>query len=302
MTTVEAIDLSVQFHRAVGLRGIHLHASAGEQIALFGPGGCGKTTLLRVLAGLTPPTSGTVRVQGRIPRAVKTRIGVVLEPISGTSQATPSQVVAKSLSDHDVPGYQRAGRATEALELLGIYAERDVPMRELGGTSRTCTAIAAALAHRPAVLLIDNVTHVLPDALQADLRRFLDDRRAVDGLTVVHATTSSNEAETASCIALMDSGVMLAVATPSELRDRFCDDSLIIEATDPDSIRRTLRGIFNVVLEEEPDGLRVSVPEAVSAVAHLFRHPGEGLRSVFIRRQSMWDIHDVALKRQLRTP
>ncbi len=65
---------------------------------------------------------------------------------------------------------------------------------------------------------------------------------------------------------------------------------VLIEAADPEAVQRTLRGIFDVVMEETPEGLRVSAADAVPIAAYLFRHPAGGFRSVFIRRPTLWDV------------
>jgi len=290
MKTVELLDVSVQIRRQCALRDISLACSEGERIALFGPGGSGKTTLLRLLAGRISPTSGPVRLLQRPPRSVASRIGYAAEA-AGNSLFNASQILAKSLAAHDVPGYQRTARATEALETLGVFEERERPVRELGSTDRSCVSLAAAIAHRPEVLLIDNITSFLPDETQARFWRFVDDRRAAEGLTVIHATTSESEAEAADRVLILDAGRALARGTPRELQDAHGGETLMIEAADPDAIRRTLRGMYDVVLEETARGLRLSVPDAVPAVAHLFRHPSAGFRAVSICRPGMWDVY-----------
>jgi ABC-2 type transport system ATP-binding protein len=292
MKTVELIELSVHYRRVCAVKDITLSASEGERIALFGPGGSGKSTLLRVMAGRVPPTLGSVRVLQRSPRTVKSRIGYASETTAGPSLFSPAQLVAKSLAVNDIPGYQRAARVGEALEMVGLYDDRDRPLRELGYTARLSVSVAAAIAHRPAVLLLDNVTGILQETIQQRIRRYVDDRRAVEGMTVIHATTLAEEAEAADRVVLLDSGCVIIDGSPNGLRDAYGRELVMIEAADPDSIRRTLRGIDDVVLEETAEGLRVSAADATPIVAQLFRHPSPGFRSAFIRRASLWDIFE----------
>jgi ABC-type multidrug transport system ATPase subunit len=219
-----------------------------------------------------------------------------LEPVGSTSTATPAQTVAKSLADRDVPGYQRAARTAEALELLDLYDTRDTPLRELGATARTCAAIAAGIAHRPAVLLLDNVTSALPQPLKGRLHQFLNGRRDADGLTVIHATTSTDEAESAGRVVLMDAGAIVEVGTPRELQERFGRTTFTIEAAEPAAIRRALRETPNLIIEEHLNGIRISTAESATALAYLLRHPPEGFQSVFVRHASLWDIHESACR------
>lgn len=299
MKTVELIEVSVQYRGVCVIRGVTLTATEGERIAMFGPGGSGKTTLLRVVAGRIAPASGSVRVLQRAPRSVKSRIGYTSDSVTAVSLFSPAHLIAKSLAAHGVPGYQRAARAAEALELVGLYDDRDRPLRELGSTARTSVSVAAAIAHRPAVLLLDNVTAMLPEAILQRVGHYLDDRRSVDGMTVIHATTVADEAESADRVLLLDDGGAIATGSPAELQEAHGREIVMIDAADPESIRRTLRGIDDVVLEETAEGLRISVPEAAPAVARLFRHPSPGFRSAFIRRTSLWDIFETVRSKSI---
>ena len=130
----------------------------------------------------------------------------------------------------------------------------------------------------------------LPPDLTGRFWSYVNDRRSIDGLTVVHTTTSSIEAERADRILLMDSGSLLSQGAPADLQTAHGVETLLIEAADPESVRRTLRGIFDVAFEETAEGLRISTPDAAHIAAHLFRHPSGGFRSVLIRRPTMWDV------------
>jgi ABC-type multidrug transport system ATPase subunit len=291
MNTFELMDVEVAFRRAAGIQGISLAGREGERIALFGPAGCGKTILLRVLSGRAVPTGGSVTVVGKSPRASRNRIGFAPE-LAAASLSTPAQIVGKSLAAHDVPSYQRAARVAETLETLGLFEDRDRPLRELGGTAPAAVSLAAAIAHRPTLLLVDSLTSLLPGPALERFWRHVDDRRAVEGITVVHATTSESEAEPADRVVMLDAGRILAIGSAAELQAASGQEALVIEAADPEAIRRTLRGQFEVAIEETMGGLRVSVPDAAPAVAHLFRHPVGGFQSVLIVRPSLWAVHE----------
>jgi len=294
MNTVEVNGVCVRYRRGGGVSGVSFSALPGEWVALFGGAGSGKTTLLRLLAGRLSPEAGTVRVLGRAPRGVSRMVGYAPERPPFASIFTPHQILGQQMARHDVPGSQRTARLVETLELLGLYADRDRPARELSGGEQTALAIAAALAHRPAVLLLDNLTTTLPVPLADRLRAHLDARRAEDGLTVVQATTNADEAEQADRALLLEAGRPLVFAAPADLLARHAADTLIVEAADPEAVQRTLRGIFDVKIAETRDGLRFSATDGLGVTAHLLRHPAGGVRTVYLRKPTLWDV----LKRQ----
>lgn len=290
MSAVELQDVSARYRRGGGIEGVSLAVQHGEAVALFGGAGAGKSTLLRLLAGRIAPTSGTARVLGRAPRAAVKRVGYVPEVAPLPPLFTPHQVLAQRMVRLDVPAAQRPARMAEALQLLDLYERRDRPLRELSHTERTAVRIAAALVHRPAVLLLDNVTAALPAPLLDRLRAYLDGRRDAYGLALLHATTASAEAERCDRVLLLDAGRPVACAPPEELIAAHGPDRLLIEATDPETVQRTLRGAFDIEIAETRDALRFSALDGPALAAHLLRNPVGGASTIYVRRPSLWDV------------
>lgn len=290
MNAVELADVSVQYRRGGGLNGISFTAAPGEWVSVFGDTGSGKTTLLRVLAGRVTPDAGAVWVYGRTPRSALRRMGCAMEDSPVNSLFSPNQVLGQRLARHDISGAQRAARMAEILDLCGLYADRDRPARELSRGQQTALALAVALAHRPAVLLLDNVTAALPLPVWERLREFLNDLRASQDLCVIQATLHSEEAERADRVLILDRGCLLACAQPEELQRQYAADRIVVEAADPRAVQKTLRGIYDLQITETRDGLRFSATDGLATAAHLFRHPAGGVRTVYIHRPTLWEV------------
>jgi len=192
----------------------------------------------------------------------------------------PASVEARQ----DVAVAQRPARITEVLELVELYELRDRPVRELSSGQRTALTIAAALAPRPALVLIDNLLPLLPSGLSEKIYHYLDARRAKDGLTLVHASTVSLEAEKADKVLLLDGGCPLAFEAPAQLISSHSADMVTIEAADPEAVQRTLRGIFDIEIEAAAGGLTFKAADGMATAAHLFRHPPGGVRTVYVQR------------------
>lgn len=290
MNVIEVSGVRVRHRRGAGISGVSFTAAPGERIALFGGVGSGKTTILRLLAGRLSPEAGTVRVLGHAPRGAAKLVGYAPEPPPYASIFTPHQILGQQLARQDAPASQRTARLVEMLELCGLYAHRNRPARELSRGQQTVLAMATALVLQPAVLLLDNLMAALPSPLAGGLRAYLDARRAADGLTVIQATTDSEEAERADRVLMLDAGRPLAFASPADLLAGQPADTLVVEAADPEAVQRTLRGIFDVEIAETRDGLRFSTADGLAATAHLFRHPAGGVRAVYLRRPTLWDV------------
>jgi energy-coupling factor transporter ATP-binding protein EcfA2 len=165
--------------RAWALRGVDLRIEAGERVMLLGASGSGKSTLLSGLAGLLEggESEGVLRVDGLDPRAARDRVGVVFQdPESSLVMARAGDEVAFGLENRCVPPSEVWPRVDEALEMVGFPYGRERPTDALSGGEQQRLALAAALALRPGLLLLDEPTANLdPDGAALV-------RRAVAGL------------------------------------------------------------------------------------------------------------------------
>jgi ribosome-dependent ATPase len=288
-TILDLFEVCYQYRHG-GVKDISFSAASGESIALFGDSGCGKTILLKLLSGQLGPQSGMVRVFGRAPRSVRKQVGHAAEGARLNPLFTPQQIVSYQVARQDVPGPQRHARTAEALEVTGLSEVRDLPVRELSRGRRTALIIAEALAPRPALLLLDNLISALAPGVADKIFSYLEARRAKDGLTVVHATTASSEAERADKVLLLDAGCPLAFEPPEQLIGRHSADTVTLEAADPEAVQRTLRGIFDVEIEATAKGLIFKAADGMATAAHLFRHPPGGVRTVYVQRPTLWDV------------
>lgn len=290
MPAIECRDLVAGYRRSPAILGVSLVVAPGEHVALFGGTGAGKSSLLAVLAGVLPAQSGSVSVLGNPPDAARLDIAYVPAPQDRGPHATVAAAIARALAPHRLPRALRAARIAEAVELLDLGPVAETPVRELSHGARIAAALACAMAPHPAALLVDNVLAELPPALADRVFRHVSDRRSLDGLVFVHATTSSAEAELADRVILLDGGRCVADAPPAELIAQHASEVVTVEAEDPRAVRRTLRGLFDVEISASARELRFTAREAASVAAHLFRHPEGGLRAVCTRRGDLWDV------------
>jgi NitT/TauT family transport system ATP-binding protein len=180
----------------VALSGIDLSIAAGELVSLIGPSGCGKSTLLRIIGDLTPPTSGTVAVNGK--PAARARVdrdyGMVFQAPVLFEWRTIEANVALPLEITNMPRAQRAGRIAEMLRLVELSDFARHHPWQLSGGMQQRAAIARALAFEPRLLLMDEpfgaLDEMTRERMNAELLRIWEQT----GITIVFVTHSIPEA------------------------------------------------------------------------------------------------------------
>ena len=197
------------------LRGVDLAIADGEWLAIQGPTGHGKSTLLQILGGLDRPTSGTVDFDGRDLAAMReaqatsvraTSIGFIFQTFNLIATLSAQDNVEAALVALGVPARQRRERATRALTDVGLGDRlRHLPS-ELSGGQQQRVAIARALVKEPKVLLADEPTGNLDEGTRDDIIQLLDSLWREKGLTLVMVTHDSPIARRAQRVGLMKKG------------------------------------------------------------------------------------------------
>jgi putrescine transport system ATP-binding protein len=212
--------------------GINLRIYKGEMFALVGGSGCGKTTLLRMLAGFTTPTSGRILIED----ADMTRVPPYERPVNMMFQSyalfphmTVEENIGYGLRRLRLAENERVKRIRDALDMvqLGPMARRKP--HQLSGGQRQRVALARSLIRRPKVLLLDEPLSALDKKLREQTQFELMNIQYEVGITFVFVTHDQDEAMALSTrIAVMNRGQVVQVGTPSEIyefpQNRFVAD------------------------------------------------------------------------------
>ncbi len=196
---VELEGIDVRFERAaaqdtVALQGLDLRVGAGEIVSVIGPNGCGKSTMLRVIAGLIAPSQGTATLDERPIEGPNRRIGLVFQEPRLLPWRTVAANVAYPAELAGIPEPARDARVTALLGRVGLLDAAGLVPSQLSGGMRQRAALARALALEPDVLLLDEPFSAL-DAMTRE--RFNVELLALWGrlrTTIVVVTHSISEA------------------------------------------------------------------------------------------------------------
>ncbi len=178
---ISITDLCVSFPDKNGgepvnaLQNINLEIRQGEFISLLGPSGCGKTTLLRTLADLQQPTSGTISVRGQSPREIRMqkKYGIVFQNPVLYDWRTVRRNVCMPMEMMGIPKKDRTARVTKMLELVGLMEFGTKYPHELSGGMQQRVGIARALAIKPEILLMDEPFSALDEFTKEKLHEDL---------------------------------------------------------------------------------------------------------------------------------
>ncbi|RKH24208.1 ABC transporter ATP-binding protein [Corallococcus praedator] len=207
------------------VRGLSLEVGQGELVSLLGSSGCGKTTTLRMLAGLEHPDAGIIRLGDDVVAGPGVRVpperrglGMVFQSYAVWPHRSVEANVAYPLMLRKVPRHEVASRVREALRWVRLEAFAARMPHELSGGQLQRVALARALVAAPRVLLLDEPLSNLDAALREELRAEIAALRSRLGTTLVFVTHDQGEALALSDrIAVMNRGVIEQVDTPERL-------------------------------------------------------------------------------------
>jgi ABC-2 type transport system ATP-binding protein len=214
--------VSRTFGKTVAVNVVTFTVARGEMFGLIGPDGAGKTTTIRLMAGLLRPDRGSIRVLGSDPlrehRVVTDRVGYLSQRFSLYGDLTVDENIAFFAEIHGVRDY--GARRQRLLELTQLAPFRGRLAERLSGGMKQKLALACTLVHQPDLILLDEPTTGVDPVSRREFWKLLSEFLG-EGLTIVMATPYLDEAERCSRVALLHEGRLVALDDPDRLRAAF---------------------------------------------------------------------------------
>ncbi|HET6519579.1 MAG TPA: ABC transporter ATP-binding protein, partial [Geminicoccaceae bacterium] len=220
--TVDRVDAAYGPVRV--LRGVSLEVAPGEFVALLGSSGCGKTTLLRAVAGFVAARAGRILVAGRDITGLppeRRGMAMVFQSYALWPHMTVAQNIAYGLRLRGMARGARRARVDEVLRLLGLEGFGERPVTQLSGGQRQRVALGRALAVSPPILLLDEPLSNLDARIRQTVRHEIKALQHQLGITTIHVTHDREEAMVmADRIAIMAAGRIVQLGAPEEMYNR----------------------------------------------------------------------------------
>ena len=216
--------LSKSYGNVHAVQDLSLTIDAGTIFGFLGPNGAGKTTTMRMLCGLTHPTSGRSTIDAvdtwKARQKVRTKLGYVPQSFSLYRDLTVLENFRFFGGAYNVPAARLEQRIHRLLHVIDLEGKRGTPADSLSGGMRQLLAIGCALVHNPSVLFLDEPTRGLDPVHRQQIWNLLYDL-SHEGKTIFVTTHYMDEAERCTEVGFIENGRLLAKASPRELKASF---------------------------------------------------------------------------------
>jgi ABC-2 type transport system ATP-binding protein len=238
-------SLSKHFGEVRAVDGLSFEVHAGEIFGLVGPDGAGKTTALRMLAGVMSADSGSAQVAGfdvvRDPEGAKFQLSYMSQRFGLYEDLTVDENLRFYADLYGVVRKERERRSQELLAAAGLSDFRSRLAGNLSGGMKQKLGLVCALIHTPKVILLDEPTNGVDPVSRRDFWRILYSLLA-EGVAILTSTSYLDEAERCHRVGLLYQGRMLFCDRPDELKRKFPGQILAVHAAQPVKVREALAG------------------------------------------------------------
>ena len=237
--------LTRRFGPLTAVDGLTLDVAPGELFGIVGPDGAGKTTTLRMLAGVLRPSEGTAMVQGvdvaADPEGAKPHLAYMAQRFGMYEDLTVQENLDFYADLYRVPRAERPARLERLYRFSRLGEFKDRLAGKLSGGMKQKLSLSCCLIHHPKVLLLDEPTFGVDPISRRELWLILHEMVA-DGITAVVSTSYLDEAERCDRVALLDQGKVMALDRPQALQASLEGTMVAVRADRPRDARDTLRG------------------------------------------------------------
>ena len=265
---IEIQSLSRAFGQFWAVRGVDLAVNKGEIFGLVGPDGAGKTTVMRMAAGVLLPTEGNIIVNGYSvishPETVKKNIGYMSQKFGLYGDLTVLENLRFYGDLYEIPRKNRDAAEDKLLGFSNLTPFKNRKAKDLSGGMKQKLGLACSLIHQPAVLLLDEPTNGVDPVSRRDFWKILHEM-VKEGVTVFVSTSYLDEAERCERVGMMQEGRLTMCDNPRNLKKTISGSILEIISDDPGKALEALKKRYGKMSSDIVSGIiRFRMPENFS--------------------------------------
>jgi ABC-2 type transport system ATP-binding protein len=294
LSVISVQDLVHRYEGRTALNGVSFDVRHAELFGLLGPNGSGKTTMFRILSTRMVPGGGRAVIRGfdvaKEPAKLRREIGVVFQAQSIDVKLTAAENLWHQGHLYGLRGATLQSRIVEMLSRVGLADRAKEKAETLSGGMQRRLELAKGLLHHPSVLLLDEPTTGLDPGARRDLWQYLQILRDEEKVTVIVTTHLMEEAERCDRLAILNEGKLVALGTPTELKQEIGGDVILLDAKETESLAERIRTRFEVdarVLAGQIRLERENGHRFITDVVESF--PGE-IQAVSVSKPSLEDV------------
>ena len=293
---IRIANLHKNFGDTAAVSGLSLEIRRGELFGLVGPDGAGKTTTMRMMAGIMAPTSGDIWVEGisvvEDPEAVKEHLAYMPQRFGLYQDLTVIENLIFYADLFRVPKKERSGRIDLLMGFSRLGPFKDRLAGALSGGMKQKLGLACALIHSPALLLLDEPTNGVDPVSRRDFWKILYDLLK-EGMSIVVTTAYLDEAERTTRVGLMSGGSIIQLGAPHWLRTLVKGEMFELVPSDLAGARAALSH-FPIILDANVFGdslhVRVGEKRQIEVIREKLETEGIEIQSLKAIDPSMEDV------------
>jgi ABC-2 type transport system ATP-binding protein len=275
-TALEVRDLRKSYGNAVALQGVSFSVKSGSCFGLLGPNGAGKSTTMKILTGIVTADAGTVRVLGldaaKQQNAIRRQVGYVPQEITLYEPLSARDNLVFFGEMYGIRGAELRQRIQEVLRATGLEQRANEPVSKFSGGMKRRVNIAAALLHRPKLLILDEPTVGIDPQSRNYIFEMIWSLKA-QGVTIIYSTHYMEEVEVlCDDVAIIDHGRVIAQGSLAELLDRFGEKAVYVEM---DGFEKLPAFPFPCKVSRRDDGWMIETEHRLPAMYFILQHASE---------------------------
>ncbi len=302
MVIISVQNLVKQFKILNAVDGISFSVDEGEVFGFLGPNGAGKTTTINILCTLLSPTLGKAEIAGfdcvRSPDKVRSSIGLIFQDTTLDAGLTAYENLKFHAYLYNLDSKLAEKRIDEMLSVVELQGRKHDLVKYFSGGMKRRLEIARGLLHYPRVLFLDEPTIGLDPQTRNTIWDFISTLRKQEKITIFMTTHYMEEAENCGRIAIIDHGKIIALDTPTRLKQMVHGEIIHLVTSDNSRAIQEIEKLFHITAREENGGLSLDAEKSEELIPKLIRTLPMQTLSVSLKKPTL---NDVFLKLTGRT-